>query len=247
MKNMQSDKQPPLFRPDFIQIPYQLVVDRGLEPTDRLLYGVIYWYEHMGRGECIASNQTLAALIFTTTRAIQNSLNALENKGYIERDYKDEAKRNRKRIRAKIAYKFMDIDVRTGGDRRKSSELAVTERANSRSYDERTGGDQIKNRDKRIENKTIAAASAAPFSLQEEIKKLEDNPRRDLNIIALYLDERKPKLESRAQFMVALKRHLRAASMLKPFSDQQIVGAAKKAKAEYPEWTLETLVKLVTK
>lgn len=88
---------------------------------------------------------------------------------------------------------------------------------------------------------------SGPFSLQEEIKKLEDNHRRDLNIVALYFEERKPKFESRAQFMVALRRHLRAASMLKPFSDQQIVAAARKAKQDYPEWTLETVVKLVTK
>jgi len=85
------------------------------------------------------------------------------------------------------------------------------------------------------------------FSLREEIKKLEDNKRRDLNIIGLYFDERKPDLRTKEQFAVALKRHLRAARDLKPFSDDQIIDAIRKAKEFVPGWTLETLLKILTK
>jgi len=92
---------------------------------------------------------------------------------------------------------------------------------------------------------------AAPpiFSLKDEIKKLEDNPRRDLNIIAFYLEQRMPDIESPAQLQVLIKRHLRAAGELKVFSDNQIIAAAKKAKVEYKDidWTLETLGKILTK
>lgn len=119
---MNSDFQPPLFKPDFVQIPYQLIDDRTLDSMDRLLYGLVYWYEHMKDGECWASNQTLAALLYTTTRVVQNSLTRLENKGYIEREYKDKAKRNRTKIRALIAYKRVSLV----GDRRKTSDPQVT-------------------------------------------------------------------------------------------------------------------------
>lgn len=85
------------------------------------------------------------------------------------------------------------------------------------------------------------------FNLRDEIKKLEDNSRRDLNIVALYFDERKPDLQTKEQFAVALKRHLRAAKDLKPFTDAQILGAIKKAKEFVPGWTLETLLKILTK
>lgn len=98
----------------------------------------------------------------------------------------------------------------------------------------------------RIEEKSIAAV-AAPFSLKEEIKKLEDHPRRDLNIIGFYLKKKGTKLTTTEQFNQALKRHLRAAVSLKPFSDEQITAAASKAARDYPEWTIDTLVKLVTK
>lgn len=127
---MTSEFQQPLFKPDFIQIPYQLIDDRNLDSMDRLLYGLIYWYEHMKDGECWASNQTLASLLYTTTRVVQNSLGRLEEKGYIERDYKDKAHRNRSRIRALINYKRLSLK----DDRQKTNVLQMT---NERSIDDR--------------------------------------------------------------------------------------------------------------
>jgi hypothetical protein len=85
------------------------------------------------------------------------------------------------------------------------------------------------------------------FSIKEEIKKLEDSPRRDLNIIGMYLEARKPDIRNKGQYQVAFKRHLRPAKDLVPFEDDQIVDAVKKAKEFVPQWTLETLVKILTK
>ncbi len=86
------------------------------------------------------------------------------------------------------------------------------------------------------------------FSLKDEIKKLEDNKRRDLNIIAFYLERRKPDIRTKAQLQVVLRRHLRAARDLKPFNDDQILNACKTAEREYPKmYTLETLVKILAK
>lgn len=97
-------------------------------------------------------------------------------------------------------------------------------------------------------SKTIVVNDNAPFSLKEEIKKLEDNPRRDLNIIALYFEHRSPDLQNREQYRQAIKRHLKAASSLKSFSDQQIIKALDHAKKEYKDiYTLETLLKILTK
>ena len=84
--------------------------------------------------------------------------------------------------------------------------------------------------------------------MSEEIKKLENSPRRDLNIIALFFDYKKPKLETYEQFQIALKRHLKPAKMLVVFSNEQIINAIETAKKEYPEiYTLETLIKILTK
>lgn len=138
---MTSEQQRPLFCPDFLILPYQLITDRELEQTDRVLYGLIYWYEHMKDGKCTASNQTLAALLFTTTRVVQNSLNALEKSGYITRDYKDESKRNRKAIHCMIAFSR----VSSTGDRRKSNDLQDIRERPVGDRRERPVGDQSNN------------------------------------------------------------------------------------------------------
>ncbi len=91
-------------------------------------------------------------------------------------------------------------------------------------------------------------ASDTPFSLEEEIKKLEESPRRDLNIIALYFEYRKPDLQNYEQYSQAIRRHLKPAGALKGFSDSQIMKAIEYAKKEYKDiYTLETLLKILVK
>lgn len=140
------------FKPDFLIIPYQLIEDRELEATDRLIYGLIYWFEHLKDGHCSASNDTFAALLHITPRAVQNSLTNLEGRGYIEREYKDESKRHRSLIHAKITFK-REKPERTVGDTRKQSELSVTPERTVGDTTERTVGDHISNRLKSNKNK----------------------------------------------------------------------------------------------
>lgn len=152
------------FKPDFILIPYQLIEDRHLEPTDRLVYGLIYWFEHLRDGQCTAGNTTFAALLHTTTRAIQNSLTNLEERSYIAREYKDASKRHRTFIHAKIAFKT----ERTVGDTRKQSEPAVTLERTVGDTTERTVGDQSSNKINKNRSKKVPARSA------EEEKRIAD-------------------------------------------------------------------------
>lgn len=98
------------------------------------------------------------------------------------------------------------------------------------------------------DNTKDIVASDTPFLLKEEIQKLEDSPRRDLNIIALYFEHRKPIFENSKQYEVALRRHLKPAKELSNFSDNQILKAIDYAKKEYTDiYTLETLIKILTK
>lgn len=91
-------------------------------------------------------------------------------------------------------------------------------------------------------------ASDTPFSLKEEIQKLEESDRRELNIIAMYLDQKSPDLQTREQYNQAIKRHVKPANSLVSFSDNQILNAVDYAKKEYKDiWTLETLIKILTK
>ncbi len=85
------------------------------------------------------------------------------------------------------------------------------------------------------------------FSFKEEIQKLEDSPRRELNIIAHFFEIKKPDILNYEQFQVAVKRHLRPAKMLIPFTNDQIINAIPKALKSTPEYTLDTLLKVLTK
>ena len=85
------------------------------------------------------------------------------------------------------------------------------------------------------------------FNLLEEIEKLEKSERRDLNIVALLFRERKPDIRNKLQYQAMLSRHLKPAKTLKVFDDDQILEAIKKAKEFVPGWTLETIIKILTK
>ena len=96
-------------------------------------------------------------------------------------------------------------------------------------------------------NTNAETSSAEIFSLKDEIQKLEDSARRDLQIIGYYLAERKPDIRTKEQLGRAIKRHLLAAKELTAFEDDQLVSGFKKAKAQTSEWVLETVVKMLTK
>lgn len=112
---------------------------------------------------------------------------------------------------------------------------------------QQTDTNNIVENEKNERNNIAEQVPPSPFSLEDELTKLEENSRRDLNIIAFYFRERKTQFKDKEQFNIALKRHLRPAKELSPFSDEQIATASIKAKKDYPEWTIETLVKILTK
>lgn len=98
-----------------------------------------------------------------------------------------------------------------------------------------------------IKEKKKVRETTDSISLQEEIKKMEEDKRRAINIIALYLEERNPQLDNYGQLQAAIKRHIRTAQVLEPFSDSQIMRGVEQAKRMTPEWTLETVHKMLTK
>lgn len=97
-------------------------------------------------------------------------------------------------------------------------------------------------------DKVVDNTISKGFSLKEEIQKLEESPRRDLNILGFFFSERKDlDVRNKTQLQLAIKQHIRSAGKLVPFDDDQIVLGIKKAKSITPEWVLETVVKVLTK
>ncbi len=87
------------------------------------------------------------------------------------------------------------------------------------------------------------------WDFKEYLKGMEQNKQRPLQLIAKYFKKRGVAFETKKQAEVAIRRHLRAANQLKEFSNKQIKWAVDSVEEKYPNiaWTLETLVKELTK
>lgn len=111
------EKNGKIIRPSYFLVPEVIYTDRDLQLIDWAVFAIVYWFEHLKEGRCIAGNGTIASVIGVEPRSVQNALTRLEAKGYIARTYKDEAKRNRKEI-----ITLVDFAVRKLEDRGQTSE-----------------------------------------------------------------------------------------------------------------------------
>lgn len=75
-----------------------------LSPTDKIVYAIVYWFEHMREGICKASNNTIATIARVDDRTVRAALDHLEQVDFIKRYYKDPEKRIRTRITCKAWY-----------------------------------------------------------------------------------------------------------------------------------------------
>jgi hypothetical protein len=78
---------------------------------------------------------------------------------------------------------------------------------------------------------------------------MRDSKQRHIQILGRFFYAKGLIFDNDAQVQAAIRRHLRPAKNLAGFSNDQIDGAIQKVERQYPdiEWTLETLVKVLTK
>ena len=99
----------------------------------------------------------------------------------------------------------------------------------------------------KVRKEENAPAKPVPFVLSEELGKLKTDKKRHIQLIGEYLEEKKIPLHSKDEIQEAIKRHTRAAVSLSKFTDDRIGWATGKAEKDYPEYTLETLIKILTR
>ena len=92
------------FLPEFLNIPYKLILDYNITPLDIKVYGIILWFRKTTKQKkCFAKNATIADLLSTEERkivegSIQLSIARLEKNGYVKRIFVDKSNRHRKEI-----------------------------------------------------------------------------------------------------------------------------------------------------
>lgn len=228
------------YEPDYIQIPYPIYKDSRLESADRVLYGIIYCFEHMRDGKCFASNVALAASAGISPRSIPNALTKLEKLGYITRVFKDEGKRHRIEIKTHISYKNMA---------RPDTRMGESRYARGRNPDTRVGEQSITKSNK----KTIAAKpQRAEFKWRETRQKWFDGKDEAFQLIAYFFDKKNlwTKYDTQDKVRAVAKRHLRSARRIVAAGWSQ--AEVEKAIGKIPEklrdeWTLDTTEKYLTK
>ncbi len=91
------------------------------------------------------------------------------------------------------------------------------------------------------------------FSLEEEIKKWENSKQRHVEIIGWFMKMKlqgiKKKILNMEQFNIFTKRHMKVAKELSAYTDEQLLLASKYVEKNHSdiEWTLETILKHLTK
>ena len=85
------------------------------------------------------------------------------------------------------------------------------------------------------------------FTWESFVENLHSSDKRYLNIIGYFFEKKRMNFDCSEKARVALSRHCKAAKLLEPFSDKEITRAIKYLPATFPPFTLETVVKHLTR
>lgn len=97
---------------------------------------------------------------------------------------------------------------------------------------------------------TVVASQPAPFSFKEYLEKMQKDKQPSIRFIAFFFKKKKLTFDSEGEVRVAIKRHLRAANDVIKFGSAKVNAAVKECErmeSEGINWTIETVLKVLTK
>ena len=234
--------------PDFIQIPYQLLICQDIQPSDQIIYGLIYWFFNGEKGICYASNVLLARLANISESTVENGLNRLEKNGFIERVFQQSTK---KKVRKEIIplVTFQKLQPLKNGDYQTSTPSNVGAAAPSN-----VGQMQTSNTENITANAVVGEEpkkTEEPFSLPEYAKVCLTDPKKFVQIIGLYWQYKNPiNIETKGQASKEIGRWSTAAKDLSEWDleliEKRIKWVKNKAESEGWKWNLATVGKYIT-
>jgi hypothetical protein len=155
-------------KPDFFVIPRIVQEHPDLRPTDPIVYATVYWYEHLKDGKCTASNAAIARVCGLEDRTVRAALERLEAAAFIERTYKDEARKVRSGIRTLVRFE------RVGAGEPTPQEVGTGEPRVGTGEPTKVGTGVPQNKSKRVIRKSnsLAARDAAEEKPADPINQL---------------------------------------------------------------------------
>lgn len=202
-------------------IPANVRYDKAIISGAKLLYGELTALCNE-KGFCWATNKYFADLYEIDPRTIRRWVQSLAYAGYIQVDIVNEIERK--------------IYILEGGQKR----------PRGRTKKSMGGGQKSPHNNTSNNTKKIAEASSA-WVWKDWIQTLHDSSRRELQVIALFFEEKKLTFDTKAKSESALRRHLRSAVEVSKFDDDEILGAIDRLKKDFPNYTIETIHKQLTK
>ena len=113
-------------KPDFILIPYPVLIHPKLTPRDKFVYGIVYWFSGMANGVCTATNETIGKIANLSDGGVANSLIELEKFHFIRREFENGDKNIRKSIIPLITFKGGVHGSVKGGSRMREQNTEYT-------------------------------------------------------------------------------------------------------------------------
>lgn len=129
----------------------------------------------------------------------------------------------------------------------KTSKLVKGKWKTSIDVSTKTGIDVYTHKRKKDNKRYIATDVALAFNFKEYLKEMEEDHGRHINVIGHYFEQKGITFDSKEEVGAAIKRHLRAAVEVSKFTDAKIVKATDQAKKETDKWTVDTILKVLTR
>jgi len=182
----------------------------------------------------------LPMLRITSKSGVSKKIKKLEEAGFIETE-----KKEKYRLYVKITEKVDSLACTTGNARVSKSKRSVRV-INNNINNKKKNNHNTKNPNSRV--KALDTKQEEKFEFDVYIKEMSQHKSRHIQLIAKYFVKKEIKYDSKAKIQVAMKRHLRAATNLAPFSNKEIKQAVTICEEKYGDldWTLETVVKVLT-
>jgi len=252
--------------PGHYWIPSQVRLHDDLNPTDAFVFAAIYWFAEMKESACTASNSTVAEAAGCATTTVGKSLKRLENCGFIKRKFN----KNSQRIEIKVLLVPQTQSSKSGEGVSQSEEgVSYSEEGgqsergqnNSCKNNSNTSLKKTSKKHPSTESKQKPDRKAAesgdtswddddPMNLNEFVQWCRTSDQRHIGIIGEYADEKGLEYKTYEQWQQLIKRNVRPANRLSPFTDDQIADAMENLNSDKAEndgyitrWTLETVEK----
>lgn len=233
--------------PDFLQIPHVLVRDSSLQPTDLIVYGVIYWLARLRDKKCTASNGYIAKRANCHKSTVRNCLSRLEEAGYVNRVFDEDGKR--------VEIVPLQVYPASNGappPHQMARPPASFDEQNNKSKEEKNNIVASDEDNKKQESQEGDDLSGKEFNFDEKMEKMRNEDADKLHgrmarIIYLYWSEKGYTFDTKEKYNTAYKRELPPAKKLAKagYSGKDILDTIKYCRRAYDEWTLETVGKRI--